>query len=134
MGFFSPFVSRSSTASSAVFAAHRSRSVGLLSAFAGTMPALTEKYPTRTRTTSVTIMPPTKLMIDFIVSDVFPQSYRLRPTKKITNDRSHISCPEHWVDLPNPDVDKVNFELRLVFHTRPNLSGVQHLGSSRPSV
>ena len=32
--------------------------------------------------------------------------------------------------LPNPDVDKVNFELRIVFHTRPSLSGGQRLGSS----
>jgi hypothetical protein len=38
--------------------------------------------------------------------------------------------PEHWVDLPNPDVHKVNFELRIVFHTRPSLSGGQRLGSS----
>ena len=66
-------MSRSSVASSAVFATQLSKAAGLLSAFAGTMPALTAKYPTPASTTSVKIMPPRKLTIDFIVLDVRPQ-------------------------------------------------------------
>ena len=30
--------------------------------------------------------------------------------------------PEHRVDLPNPDVDTVSFELRIVFHDGASLS------------
>src|SRR5580704_5250314 len=73
MGLVSPLVSRSSAASNAVFATHLSRGAGLLSAFAGTMPALTAKYPTPASTTSVKTMPPRKLTIDFMVLEVSPQ-------------------------------------------------------------
>jgi VIT1/CCC1 family predicted Fe2+/Mn2+ transporter len=49
------------------------KAAGLLSAFAGTMPTLTAKYPMPASTTRVKIMPPWKLTIDFIVLDIRPQ-------------------------------------------------------------
>src|SRR5450631_4122195 len=73
MGFLNPLVSRSTAASNAVFATQLSKAAGLLSAFDGTMPALTVKYPMPASTTRVKIMPPRKLTIDFIVLDVRPQ-------------------------------------------------------------
>src|ERR1700738_971322 len=86
MGLLSPLVSRSSAAPSAVFATHLSRGWGLLSAFAGTKPTLTAKYPTPASTTSVKIMPPRKLTIDFIVLDVrYHKDHRIGRTQE--NDK-----------------------------------------------
>src|SRR5215813_2619213 len=72
-----------------------SSAAGLLSAFAGTMPALTAKYPMPTSTTSVKIMPPRKLTIDFIALDV-PRltGHRVGPTLEndkwpMTNSKRH---------------------------------------------
>src|SRR5580700_1260253 len=73
MGFLRSLMPRSSVASSAVFATQLSRAPGLLSAFAGTIPALTPKYPTPASTSSVKIMPPRKLTIDFIALDIRSQ-------------------------------------------------------------
>src|ERR1700675_3723947 len=98
MGFLSPLVSRSTAASSAVFATQFSRAVGLLSAFAGTMPALTARYPTPASTTSVRIMPPRKLTIDFIVLDVRPQKIiGSGEHKKMKNGQKSSSLGKHTV-------------------------------------
>src|ERR1700686_2250986 len=96
MGFLSPLVSRSTAASNAVFATQFSRAVGLLSAFAGMMPALTARYPTPASTTSVRIMPPRKLTIDFIVLDVRPQQViGVGPPNKMANDK----FPRHEIAI-----------------------------------
>src|SRR5271157_4152524 len=98
MGFLSPLVSRSSVASSAVFAIQLSRTAGLLSAFAGTIPARTAKYPTPASTTRVKIMPPRKLTIDFIVLDVRPQQI-MGSGQTQENDRLKIPAPRAPVQL-----------------------------------
>src|SRR5208337_3814692 len=98
MGFLSSLVSRSTAASSAVVATQLSRAAGLLSAFAGTMPALTAKYPMPVSTTSVKIMPPRKLTIDFIVLDVRPQQI-MGSGQTQENDRLKIPAPRAPVQL-----------------------------------
>jgi hypothetical protein len=40
--------------------------------------------------------------------------------------------PEHRVDPPNPDVDTVNFGLRIVFHDGPAYQGGQRLALPSP--
>jgi hypothetical protein len=72
-GIPDPLVSRSIAAFSAVFATQLSRAEGLLSAPAGTTPALAAKYPAPVCTGSVKIMPARKLTIAFIALDVRPQ-------------------------------------------------------------
>jgi hypothetical protein len=87
-----------------------------------------------------TTQPATAWHSVILLPDAKAMEMEIRPIKADLQDDMKIgqsavgshekAPPEHWVDLPNPDVDKVNFELRIVFHTRLSLSGEQRLGSS----
>jgi hypothetical protein len=87
-----------------------------------------------------TTQPATAWHSVILLPDAKAMEMEIRPIKADLQDDMKIgqsavgshekAPPEHRVDLPNPDVDKVNFELRIVFHTRLSLSGEQRLGSS----
>src|SRR5260370_16455153 len=64
-----------------------------------------------------------------LLADAKAMQMEIRPIKADLQDDMKIgqsavgshekAPPEHWVDLPNPDVAKINFDLKILFHPPP---------------